>query len=46
MSSQELRNHEMAHVLIGPISQMTSNTSKEGDVERLYSNVSIKTIKP
>jgi hypothetical protein len=36
MSGQQLTDHEMAHVLVGPICQMTRNAREEGNVESLF----------
>lgn len=33
MPRQQLRDHEMAHILISPVREMTSNTSQQGDIE-------------
>ena len=42
MAGQELRDDEMADVLVGPVGQMTGDAGKEGDIERLpHNNISI-----
>lgn len=35
MSCQQLRNHEMRNVFIGPVRKMACDTSKKGDIESL-----------
>jgi hypothetical protein len=35
MSGQQLTNHEMAHILICPVRQMTRDTREEGNVKSL-----------
>ena len=34
LPAQELRNHKMAHVFIGPVRQMASDARPEGDIEK------------
>lgn len=34
LPGQELRNHEMAHVFIGPVRKMGSDASPKGDIEK------------
>jgi hypothetical protein len=35
MSGQQLTNHEMTHILICPVRQMTRDTREEGNVKSL-----------